>query len=177
MSQFPPGVRAAQVVGLTGAAFLAGNISTYTLSAIPALQSSLSSSPAPSPATIARQWLAMYNTGKAQNPPIALLTASAFSYLAWTAHSGTSAAVDVLSPKNATWLYAAAAVVTVGIVPWTLAAMSSVNSTLAGVAEGVGANAEKRSDEVSELLSKWKVLNGVRGVFPFVGAVLGFLAI
>ena len=123
--------------------------------------------------------LAMYNTGKAQNPPIALLTASAFSYLAWTAHSGTSAALDVLSPKNATWLYAAAAVVTVGIVPWTLAAMRGVNAALAGVAEGVGADVggEKRSDEVSELLGKWKVLNGVRGVFPLVGAVLGFLAI
>ncbi|KAL4937042.1 hypothetical protein BDV06DRAFT_203768 [Aspergillus oleicola] len=177
MSQFPPGVRAAQAVGLTGAAFLAGNISTYTLSAIPALQVSLSSSPSPSTTTIAKQWRDMYNTGKAQNPPIALLTASAFGYLAWTAHSGKSAALDVLSPKNATWLYSAAAVVTVAIVPWTLMAMGSVNSALSGVAEGVGANAEKRGDEVDELLNRWKVLNGIRGVMPFVGAVLGFLAI
>ncbi|KAL4957066.1 hypothetical protein BDW69DRAFT_157112 [Aspergillus filifer] len=177
MSQFPPGVRAAQVVGLTGAAFLAGNISTYTLSAIPALQKSLSSSPAPSTTTIAKQWQTMYNAGKAQNPPIALLTASAFAYLAWTAHSGTSAALDVLSPRNATWLYAAAAAATVGIVPWTLATMRGVNSALAGVAEGVGANGEKKGDEVYELLGRWRVLNGIRGVLPLVGAMLGFLAI
>ncbi|KAL4928910.1 DUF1772 domain-containing protein [Aspergillus undulatus] len=176
MSQFPTGVRVAQAVGLTGAAYLAGNISAYTFAAIPSLQTSLTSYSAPS-TLIAKQWREMYNAGKAQNPPIAILTATAFGYLAYAAHSGKSAALDVLAPSNAVWLYTAAAAFTMGFVPWTFAAMVGTNKRLMERAEGVSAEKNWDGEDVLELLGEWKFLNGIRAVLPFVGGVLGFLAI
>ncbi|RDW81574.1 DUF1772 domain-containing protein [Aspergillus mulundensis] len=175
MSQYPTPVRLAQALGLTGAAYLAGNIFAYSYATIPALQASAAKHSAPAP-LLAKQWSELYARGKAQNPPIAAITAAAFAYLAWTAHSGKSAALDVLAPRNAVALYSAAAALTVGIVPWTFAAMKGTNDKLHERASEVYAVTEKTGQEVGELLSRWKVLNAVRGLFPLVGGLVGFLA-
>ncbi|KAL4986264.1 hypothetical protein BDW68DRAFT_131156 [Aspergillus falconensis] len=175
MSQFPTPIRLAQAAGLTGAAYLAGNIFAYSFATIPALQSSQSKHNAPA-SLLAKQWSELYARGKAQNPPIAAITAAAFAYLAWSVHSGKSATLEVLAPRNAVYLYSAAAALTVGIVPWTLIAMVKTNNALHERAKEAFVVTEKTGDEVKQLLARWKVLNAIRGVLPLIGGLVGFLA-
>ncbi|KAL4786581.1 hypothetical protein BJX76DRAFT_354946 [Aspergillus varians] len=173
MAQYPPSIRAAQAIGLTGAAYLAGNIASYSLVSVPALQTAHSDYKAPL-TLIVKQWRALYDRGHAQNPPIAVVAASAFAYLAWSVHK--SVAVAALAPRNAVALYSAAAALTVGIVPWTFATMIKTNEVLQRRAGEDWIPDEESSEEVEECLGRWRVLNGIRGVFPLVGALVGVLA-
>ncbi|KAL5333729.1 hypothetical protein BJX70DRAFT_380150 [Aspergillus crustosus] len=173
MAQYPPGIRAAQAIGLTGAAWLAGNIAGYSLVSIPSLLKSHADHQAPLP-LIVKQWRDMYEVGKFQNPPIAVITAAAFSYLAWSVDKRVG--VAALAPRNAVALYSVAAALTVGIVPWTLAAMKGTNGRLLEKAGSVWIVDEERSEEVKGLLGRWTVLNAIRGLFPLVGAVVGVYA-
>ncbi|KAL2844160.1 hypothetical protein BJY01DRAFT_215212 [Aspergillus pseudoustus] len=175
MNKFPTGIRVAQAVGLTGAGWLAGNIAGYSLFSVPALITSYHEHNAPLP-LIVKQWRDMYSIGKAQNPPIAVITAAAFAYLAWSVRESTTP-LAVLAPRNATALYSAAAALTVAIVPWTLAAMAGTNRQLLDRAGAKGwVPTEEGAEETEDLLYKWTFLNAVRGVFPLVGAVVGYLA-
>ncbi|KAL2861941.1 hypothetical protein BJX68DRAFT_260740 [Aspergillus pseudodeflectus] len=176
MNKFPTGIRVAQAVGLTGAGWLAGNIAGYSLVSIPALLTSHHEYGAPIP-LIVKQWRDMYNTGKAQNPPIAVITAAAFAYLAWSVRESTTP-LAVLAPRNATALYSAAAALTVAIVPWTIAAMSGTNAQLLERAGAKGwVPTDEAAEETEDLLHKWTFLNAVRGLFPLVGGVVGYLAL
>ncbi|EOO00850.1 hypothetical protein UCRPA7_3694 [Phaeoacremonium minimum UCRPA7] len=67
--------------------------------------------------------------------------------------------------------YAAAAGLSLAIMPYTIILMSPTNNALLGVASG--ATKTLSESAVRELLVKWKGLNLVRSVIPFVGAVLG----
>ncbi|EAW10392.1 DUF1772 domain-containing protein [Aspergillus clavatus NRRL 1] len=172
MSAFPPAFRAAQVVGLTGAAWLSGNIFVYSIGFTPSILQALHENNIP-PATAAKLWQNAYARGKAQNPPLAAATAAAFLYLAWSVREGT--ALSLLAPQGSTVLYSAAAVLTVGIVPYTLAFMMGTNHELEAKAESkVGAELPAR--EVEPLLNRWEALNVIRGVFPLVAGVLGLVA-
>ncbi|KAI9369641.1 hypothetical protein BJX61DRAFT_134372 [Aspergillus egyptiacus] len=181
MNTYPAPIRAAQAIGLTGAAWLSGNIATYSLSAIPALLKSHRDHSTPY-SVLVRQWRDMYNAGKAQNPPIAAVTAAAFAFLAWAVPR--SPAGSVLASEHAGWLFGVAAGLTVGIVPWTLAVMGGVNKRLMEIA--AGESGEKvdlevgeagREVEIEGLLVRWMALNAVRGVLPAVGAAVGLLAV
>lgn len=123
----------------------------------------------------ARLWKALFVRGKSQNPPIAAATASAFLYLAWSVRSGT--ALHHIARPNASILYSLAAVLTVGIVPYTFAAMSSTNNALLARAEGKSADASSPTDaEVESLLRKWGSLNAGRSLFPLTAGLLGIFA-
>ena len=112
----------------------------------------------------------MYERGKAQNPPIAAVTAVALGYLSWAVRAGSRLAPLVRG--GAGMLYGAAAVLTVGIIPWTMVGMSVTNGRLIAVADGKGG--EKK--EVEGLLEKWRGLNAVRAALPLLGGVVGFWA-
>jgi hypothetical protein len=71
-------------------------------------------------------------------------------------------------------MYGMAAVLTVGIVPWTILAMSGTNERLIAVAEGKGKEDE---GEVGVLLGRWTALNGVRSLFPLLGSVVAVMAV
>ncbi|KAL3461171.1 hypothetical protein BJX64DRAFT_261445 [Aspergillus heterothallicus] len=175
MNKFPTGIRVAQAVGLTGAGWLAGNIASYSLVSVPSLITSYHEHNVPLP-LIVKQWRDMYSAGKAQNPPIAIVTAAAFVYLAWSVRESTTP-LAVLAPKNATALYSAAAALTVAIVPWTLTTMLPTNNQLLERAGLKGwAPSDEAAEETEDLLHKWTFLNAVRGVFPLLGAVVGYLA-
>jgi hypothetical protein len=73
-------------------------------------------------------WKTIYQRGKSQNPPIAAATSSAFLYLTWSVRSGT--ALSRVARPNASVLYGLAAVLTVGIIPYTLAVMSTTNNAI-----------------------------------------------
>lgn len=93
-------------------------------------------------------------------PKFAATSALAYLYSAYNTHS-----------LGGNWQgFAAAAVVTLSIVPWTIFVMASTNNTLHRVARAE----EKRSDqEVADLVGRWNVLNSVRSFFPLVGTIIG----
>lgn len=109
----------------------------------------------------------MFSSGKAQNPPIAAAAAASFSYLAWTLRS---------VPGNKARLYGAAAVLTIGIVPWTLLAMNPTNQKLIAKADST-ATVKDDEKEVEELLKKWGTLNGIRSLLPLLGSAAAVVAV
>ncbi|KAK2740999.1 hypothetical protein FQN55_008554 [Onygenales sp. PD_40] len=176
MTTYPAGFRVAQAVGLTGAAWLSGNIATYSLSPVPSL---LTSAPEAhlSPSAVAKIWRSFYDRGKTQNPPIAVVTAASFFYLGWSVRTG--APLFRKAAENASTLYYIAGLLTVGMVPYTLAVMMGTNNKLAEKAKAVEAEPAKamgKGDEVEVLANRWIYLNGVRSLFPLAGALVGFCA-
>ncbi|KIN09011.1 hypothetical protein OIDMADRAFT_141184 [Oidiodendron maius Zn] len=177
MAFVPISFRIAQAVGITGAAWLSGNIASLSLISVPALIQSGSKDSVPSP-VLAQQWKYNFEKGKSQNPPIAAASASAFSYLAWSVRSGSR--LRSIVPKNSIQLYTTAAILTLGIVPYTLLAMQSTNSKLIAKSEawkGVAISGTSEDAEFIELVEKWTFLNGVRSSLPLAGAIAGFIAV
>lgn len=122
---------------------------------------------------IVKQWRAMFENGKAQNPPIAVMTASAFLYLAWVSRPKSKFRGLFRRPGSAS-LYLSAALLTVGIVPWTVITMTKTNNSLIAIAEAAKTPVV---GEVPELLERGTSLNGVRSCFPLLGGALGLFAI
>lgn len=83
--------------------------------------------------------------------------------------------VSALTTRESAVLYASSAVLTLGIVPWTVVAMAGVNRGLLSRAEA-GVVEKEESEEVLRGLERWVVLNGLRSVFPLVGGVVGVVA-
>ena len=115
----------------------------------------------------------MYEAGKTQNPPVAATTASAFAYVAWSARQSPSRFAS--AAYSGFGMYAAAAVLTLGIVPYTVATMSHVNDTLLELTD-------RKEDlwtsrvEVEGLLGRWTTLNWVRSLLPLAGGFAGIAA-
>ncbi|KIW31000.1 uncharacterized protein PV07_02685 [Cladophialophora immunda] len=167
-------LRAAKIIGVTGAAWLGGNIAALSLMATPALRRSTAEDGV-SASAVSRQWRYIYEAGKAQNPPIAVITAAAYLYLAWSARR----VVASLGPLSL--YYGSAAVLTLGIVPFTLIAMSATNNKLIrhsdAASKGPSTPLQPPGDEeVEGLIAKWTTLNGIRSLLPLAGGVLGAVA-
>lgn len=129
---------------------------------------------------VGKEWRNLYHIGKAQNPPIAIVTSSIYLYLAWAVslYSGPELDARQLSP-HAAKLYAVAAVLTLGIIPWTLAVMRPTNNLLESHAtrfETPASGADKQAIEIDAHLAKWKTLNLVRSLFPLAGSLVGTVA-
>jgi hypothetical protein len=64
------------------------------------------------------------------------------------------------------------------IAPWTIATMRPTNDSLdAKLAVADSRGEVNQDEEIQELLHQWgAVLNGIRAVFPLVGALSGLLA-
>lgn len=83
-------------------------------------------------------------------------------------------------PKNSALIYSTAALLTIGMVPYTMIFMLPTNDKLTAKAEqhasakGAVATDDK---EVIELLKKWSFLSGVRGLLPLMGGVVSLAAI
>jgi len=165
--------RIAQAVGLSGAAWLSGNIAALSLISVPALSKSHKEDSVPA-GYLARQWKHTFEAGKSQNPPIAGVATASFAYLAWSVRAGTS--LSLLVPKNSIILYSVAAVFTIGIVPWTIIAMMPTNNKLLAKAEH-SASVMADDKEVSDLLRKWTILNGVRSLLPLAGTAVALAAV
>ncbi|OJK00162.1 hypothetical protein ASPACDRAFT_118139 [Aspergillus aculeatus ATCC 16872] len=195
MTTNPLAYRTAQAIGFTGAAWLSGTIASQSLITIPAL---LSPDPDPDPThqiprtspTALKIWKRISTASTTQNAPVAAGTAAAFVYLAWTVARAveppqllqflsSSSSSSYASPGR--W-YAAAAVLTVGVVPFTGVVMRGTDCELmrlVGEGEGTAAAEEKAEEEAertSGLLKRWAVLNAVRSLLPLVGGLCGFAA-
>ncbi|KAL5322615.1 hypothetical protein ACEPPN_010588 [Leptodophora sp. 'Broadleaf-Isolate-01'] len=173
-------IRIAQVIGLGGAAWLSGNISSLTLITIPTLLNSHTQSqtqPKPlTPHTLAQQWRHTYELGKSQNRPISAMIASSFAFLAFKARTAGG-------PRSILALYGLAALLTVGIAPFTVLVMRGTNERLISLSEGTGrgigkvGSEQEQEEEVRGLLERWGRLNGVRGLLPLFGGVVGVFAV
>ncbi|KAI4732970.1 DUF1772-domain-containing protein [Aureobasidium sp. EXF-12298] len=163
------GVRVAQVVGLTSAAYLAGAIGSISWQSVPALLD------APAP-LLARQWKKIFDQGKVAAPPMAVLSSAIFGYLAYrepTASSGFK-------------LYTVAAILVPSIIPYTVFLMSGINNKLQEKARSL-ANASltdtavesgvAQGETAHELLDKWATLNLGRSLLPLLGTLVAGWAI
>jgi hypothetical protein len=155
----------------------AGNIEGLSLNAVPALSQSQKQDSVPA-GYLARQWKYIFDTGKVQNPSVAAVASSSFAYLAWSVRKGT--ALSLLVPKNSVLIYSTAALLTIGMVPYTIIFMLPTNDRLTEKAKqhvtskGAVATDDK---EVIELLKKWSFLSGIRGLLPLMGGVVSLAAI
>ncbi|KAE8372962.1 hypothetical protein BDV26DRAFT_79573 [Aspergillus bertholletiae] len=173
MSSHPTVFCAAQVVGLTGAAWLSGKIISLSTITVPAIVQSMQEDKLPSDAAV-KLWRNVYNIGKSLAPPVAAATSTAFLYCAWAVQSSTTFAP--LNPSNSSSLYCVAAALTLGIVPYTFGMMMGTNNMLMDLANSSQLVGEKSSVEVESLLSRWQKLNAGRGLLPLVGGLVALTA-
>ncbi|KAJ5126811.1 hypothetical protein N7448_007590 [Penicillium atrosanguineum] len=125
--------------------------------------------------TMLQIWHRLYKCGHSQNPKLAVVSSSAFAYLAWCASRTPGDRVSM-------FLFGAAASLVTGIVPFTLLFMLPTNhSILAKVAEAEmspNASVQKPEHNTSkQLLAHWATLTGLRGLLPLVGGIVGLLAV
>ncbi|KAJ5644218.1 uncharacterized protein N7484_006725 [Penicillium longicatenatum] len=173
MTTIPIGFRVAQAVGFTGAAWLSGNIAALSMNAAPAVLRARVEDNLPVKNTV-KLWRNLYESGKAQNPPVAALTASAFFYLAWSNRSSSTLIRQVA--RNSPALYGTAAILTLSIVPFTFVAMSSTNNALLAKTELDSEPSAQTSAEIDDLVKKWISLNGIRSLLPLAAGVFGIFA-
>ncbi|OJD12193.1 hypothetical protein AJ78_07167 [Emergomyces pasteurianus Ep9510] len=177
MTSCPTAFRVAQTVGLTGAAWLSGNIASFSLIVAPSFLTSAQENNL-APSTLAKLWKNVYHLGARQNPPISLCTALSFFYLAWSARSGTTLFRE--TAENTASLYCAAGALVVAVVPFTVLAMTKTNSALlenAKLVEAEPATVKAGAREQTEhLIRRWIKLNGVRSLFPLTAALVGMYA-
>ncbi|KAL9101876.1 MAG: hypothetical protein Q9163_002921 [Psora crenata] len=167
MAATPAGIRIAQTVGITSAAFMAGNTLCISYLHVPSLLL------LPHPLVV-RQWKKSFDIGKIVQPGIALISMTAYGYLAYKM-KGT------LNHHKAE-LYGLCALSNMFIWPWTMIVMMPTNKKLfqknyeATAISGSGEIAEtglEKGESSKELINWWATMSIVRGVVPLVGAVLG----
>ncbi|PYI28937.1 DUF1772-domain-containing protein [Aspergillus indologenus CBS 114.80] len=172
MSTSTPSFAIAQAVGLTGAAWLSGNIFSLSLMGVPPLIEAHHTEQIPL-STVVKQWRAIYTYGAQRAPLIALSTASTFLYLAWSVRESTP--LSLITARHSSKVYGLAAGLTLGIVPFTRLAMKKTNDRLSQWAT-VQTEAEwtpEADAEVEGLLWKWTWLNAARSVLPLLGGLVG----
>jgi len=193
-------IRTVQAIGITSSAVLSGGILSFSVVLIPTLalpahptkrESDSSDQPGTPTSHLARQWRHSFNTGKHIAPPIALLSSTAYAYLAYLFRRATPVQEPELRTSN---LYILAAALALSLVPYTLVVMMPTNQRLlvrAAQADdeaatpvekerdmattGVPAKAEEDA-EVCGLLEKWSRMNVVRGCLPLAATVVGLFA-
>ncbi|TAQ90585.1 hypothetical protein B7494_g1119 [Chlorociboria aeruginascens] len=128
----PLPIRLAQATGITASAFAAGVSFTLSFLSIPMMLQ------APTPLLL-QQWAAMYNRGKKTVPPIGVVAALAYFYLA--------SKLPPSSDKTKFYAYIAAGILGAGLGPFTLLVIKPTNDALF-----------KRLEETSGLSQKDKVV-------------------
>ena len=156
-------------------AFTSGTLASISLITIPAVITS------PTPLTLLTTFHSALNSGVRVCPPLAVLSSLAhltnsYYYYHYAGAGGGSSGAAKLS--------IAAALATLGIVPFTILVMQGVNEKLFSL-ERAELEMEKRAGggrgrevqrETRDLVRRWARLNLVRAVFPALGAVLRVLA-
>jgi len=165
-------------LGLTCSSFFVAGGLTLSYVAVPSLllaapQSSNAYTPS---SQLARQWRKVYFLGRAGGASCALLGASAYAYVAYYLPSNL---------ETQKYLHAAAAVLSLLVIPFTATVMGPTNSTLMGRAYEGDAMKDLSSADVTEvgmpstvgvkgmrtedLLKKWAVLNATRSCILLLG--------
>lgn len=115
-------------------------------------------------------WKNNFEAGIALAPPIAVATASSLGFCAWSAPKLLTFGV----PNDR--LFAAAALLTVSIVPFTIIFMGSTNDKLLRLAKKEDLTTSE-TQESEALLKRWAFLNAVRSSLPLAGALVTGVAV
>ncbi|KAL2155008.1 hypothetical protein VTH82DRAFT_3684 [Thermothelomyces myriococcoides] len=177
--------RLAQATGLLLGTLSAGANLTLSVFLVPRLLES------PTPLML-QQWGRTYRRGAATVPFAAGLAAASYAYLSYYYYHHHHTSLGLLTRARA---YLAAAALTVGIVPYTLAVMGRTNRGLnqmeravdqaAAAAKEASAESEKEEEEdvvgveeesAKRLVDWWGVLNLGRGVMLLAGSICGLVA-
>lgn len=167
----PIPIRLAQTLGITSSLLLGGISAGLSFFTVPRLLES------PTPLML-RQWRKMYIAGKHAAIPGAFLSSVSYFYLAYNALSSS----NPFAGDGAGYNYAAAGVLSAGIIPFTFAVLMPTNNKLERKEEEV--RALKDGDGVTEvglareetakvLVDRWGVLNLGRVGMLVVASVLG----
>ncbi|KAB5549845.1 hypothetical protein GE09DRAFT_186762 [Coniochaeta sp. 2T2.1] len=158
MSKLPSASAAAAIVGIVGSNWVAGGIAGLSHFTMPGLLS------ANVPGhLLAQQWASIFRMGKAAMPAVAVISLGAYAYRAYDR-----------SRRHLDWTcWAAAGVLTLSIVPFTLVAMNPTNQSLLQIAGGGATAAVVNDESVRALITKWAGLNLIRSLLPLGGAVFG----
>ncbi|KAL9088884.1 MAG: hypothetical protein Q9159_002848 [Coniocarpon cinnabarinum] len=157
------------VTATTAEALLSGMILSISLIGIPTLLQNTNE------ANILRQWRFTFKQGASTAPPFALIAAAASLGGAYTHYHPQA--------SYRSWMLVGSAMATIGIVPFTLTAMKGTNDALHSREEAARVKAEKdggspqATEETTNLIKRWRVLNAVRGLLPLVGSLLAFEAL
>ncbi|KAL3420734.1 DUF1772 domain containing protein [Phlyctema vagabunda] len=168
MPEGPVPIRTAQVLGIFTSTLTAGASIGLSSQLVPRLLES------PTPLML-KQWNRSFQSGKKNMPPLALLAASSYFFLAYRSR-------QLVGANAATWkLYLAAGLLSFGIIPYTLLFMMPTNKKLLAKVDETAALSFK--DEVVEaglgeetahkLIDKWGLLNLGRGVMLAFSGLLG----
>ncbi|OBT39071.1 hypothetical protein VE00_09913 [Pseudogymnoascus sp. WSF 3629] len=151
----PNSARVLQTIGLTTTAFLAGTSASFSLYAVPRILES------PTPILL-KQFKHMYAAGHDSLPAGTVVAATSLLYLAYDSRAaGTTA-----------WRgYVTAAVLALGIVPYTLAVMMGTNNVLLGKAEEEEEKVEAQAASVKQLVDQWAMMNLGRSLLLASAAV------
>ncbi|BCR84105.1 uncharacterized protein ACHE_11507A [Aspergillus chevalieri] len=184
----------AQAISILGCALLSGTLLSLSLFTIPTL--TLPPRPSPSspinihptpfapPPHLTHQWLYTYKNTQRILSPLATVTFTGYTYLAWCLRNDPTA--------RGKW-YLLACAVMVGMFFWNHVVMRGVNGRLEGharrddKARAEGAEGMKMSEQevakrgredtnASKGLRLWILLNGVMAMFPLGAAGVGFCA-
>ena len=114
-----------------------------------------------------QQWQGIFDRGHVQGPGLAVTTALTYGYVAWMhAAAGTSWKPFVL-----------AAVLTLGIVPYTLVFMARVNNSLFDAVKQSNSGKEAiEKQHAQKLITLWTAHHAGRSLLPLAGAGTGLLA-
>jgi len=111
-----------------------------------------------------------------QNPSLAVIASANLAYCAYAVRSST--ALSTLLPSNSLMLYSIAAVLTIGMVPFTGLFMLKTNGKLMALAVAAkGGEGKMDAVEVGTLLRKWGFLCGIRSLLPLFGSLVGMVAV
>lgn len=164
--------RLLQGTGIACSGFLTGYISLFSVVDRFALMET------PTTET-AKLWQGMYNVGKSSAPPMAILSAGIFGYLAyqgehrdWRYRASADFPHRSAPTRDLAQLYSATAVLLPLIAPYTLTLMKSTNNAL-HVAADKGTTDTAR---IRELLNTWWKLNAGRAALTGVATVLAIWA-
>lgn len=97
-------------------------------------------------------------------PPISAAIAGSLFYCAWSVREG--GALFRSAQTSLAGLYVAAGLLVMAIIPWTLGAMACTNNALQKTALS---KSEVSDEETIGLMNTWTTLNGIRGIFPWLG--------
>jgi hypothetical protein len=162
-----------------------GAIASFSLAGLPALIRHLRANPPSSPNRIAAETHALsifreiYQCGKENAPPIALISASLSLLNGFRLYSAEGSFVR---PAQ---LAIAAAVLNMAIVPFTLFVIAPTNELLFAREkawkdgnEEMKAKVVKSQRELTTegLMNTWRMQNWIRSLFPLLGAVLAWRA-
>ena len=156
----PNAILATKLTSISTAFVTSGAILSLSYSSAPILA-------AGSPKFSIPQINALFSSGSHVFPQLATLATAGFAYLAYLAPYSS----------NTQLRYVAAAVVTIGIAPFTMLVMLPTNMTLRSIEPtDEGVKKAGGDDRVRALIQKFKSLNAARGLIMAAGAGLGLWA-